>query len=195
MKKIFVSLLFVLVFCSQFQSVFSQTNKKILTNKVAAKEFNYSAPEKINKSTGYFGLVIKTLFILGIFTVALYYIFKFISKKQGLNYQNINLIKIISSTPVGANRFLLLVELSGSYFLLGSTDSNISLIKEITDKDVIAQLEIQKNKQSNTVPRNVNFADFMKEMFGPAVKRLISRDEKNFIKKEKDRLKKMNKFL
>jgi flagellar biosynthetic protein FliO len=194
-KKIFVSLLFVLVFCSQFQSVFSQTNKKILTNKVAAKEFNYSAPEKINKSTGYFGLVIKTLFILGIFTVALYYIFKFISKKQGLNYQNINLIKIISSTPVGANRFLLLVELSGSYFLLGSTDSNISLIKEITDKDVIAQLEIQKNKQSNTVPRNVNFADFMKEMFGPAVKRLISRDEKNFIKKEKDRLKKMNKFL
>ncbi len=195
MKRVFVFLFFVLVFCAESQNVFSQTNKKSLTNQIAAKEFNYAAPEKINKSTGYFGLVIKTLFILGIFTLALYYIFKFISKKQGLNYQNINLIKIVSSTPVGANRFLLLVELSGSYFLLGSTDSNISLIKEITDKDVIAQLEIQKNKQSNTVPRNVNFADFMKEMFGPAVKRLISRDEKHFIKKEKDRLKKMNKFL
>ena len=53
------------------------------------------------------------------------------SSKLGMNK-----FKVISSQSLGANRNLHVVEINGKYLVLGSTQNNISLIKEF-DKNLI----------------------------------------------------------
>ncbi len=191
MKKFFV-LLFFIVVLTNVES-YSQTNTNKAYKADITNQFNYAKPVDNVNSPGYFSLVIKTIFILGIFTLAVYYIFKFISKRQGVNYQNLNLINIISSTPIGTNRFLLLVEVHGLYLLLGSTDNNITLIKEITDRETIAKIQIKKNSIPKTKNKNVTFGDFLRDLVGPSLKKILSKDEKKFIKNAKNRLRNLNK--
>jgi len=196
-KKIIIVALFMLLLISKSESK-SITNQTKIVSSTNSTNFNlkFENPAAVenNKGGGYFSLIIKTIFILGIFIVALYYIFKFISKKQGLNFQNLNIIKVVSSLPIGTNRFLLLIELEGRYFLIGSTDSSINLIKEISDKDLISRIELKKNQE---VPKTntVTFKDFLHDVMGPALKNFVSKDEKKFIQKEKGRLRKLNDIL
>lgn len=51
--------------------------------------------------------------------------------------------RILENLPLGPNRSVCTVEMAGRVFLLGVTDHNISLLGEITDKDLIEHLHEQ----------------------------------------------------
>ncbi len=51
--------------------------------------------------------------------------------------------KILENLPLGPNRSVCIVELAGRVFLLGVTDGGITLLDEITDKDMIEHLHEQ----------------------------------------------------
>ena len=75
---------------------------------------------------------------------------------------NKNKLNIISSLPLGSNKSLYVVEVSGKTLLLGVCENNISLIKELGQKELIIQNEkqnIQKNlnnqNKENTEEQNI----------------------------------------
>ena len=64
--------------------------------------------------------------------------------------------RILENLPLGPNRSVCTVELAGRVFLLGVTEHNISLLGEITDKDLIERLRAQA----------INSGDMFSQEFG-----------------------------
>lgn len=64
--------------------------------------------------------------------------------------------RILENLPLGPNRSVCTVEMAGRVFLLGVTDHNISLLGEITDKNLIEHLHAQA----------IDSADMFSQEFG-----------------------------
>ena len=58
---------------------------------------------------------------------------KITNKKDGAE---INKFKIITTTPMGQGKFLHIVEINNKYLALGSTQNNISFLKEFSKEEV-----------------------------------------------------------
>ncbi len=186
-RIILAIILFILVINSVPSTIFSQQNtNNIQTNK---NLFQFTGPEKDAESPSYFTMVIKTLLILGIFGICIYYFGKYISKKQGLSFPHLNIINIITSIPVGTNRFVQIIEVGNKYYLIGSTDSNINLLTEVVDKETLNMIKILKNKQAERTD-TPTFFSFLNNFLGGISKKVHVKDNTRFIKKQKDRLKK-----
>lgn len=81
-----------------------------------------------------------SLFAIFIFVVGLaYFAARFLGGKfaqQKLGYGG----KILSHLPLGPNRSVCVIEMSGRVFMLGVTEHSITLLTEITDADEIDRL-------------------------------------------------------
>ena len=81
-----------------------------------------------------------SLFAIFIFVVGLaYFAARFIGGKfaqQKLGYGG----RILSHLPLGPNRSVCVIEMSGRVFMLGVTEHSITLLTEITDPDEIERL-------------------------------------------------------
>lgn len=138
MKKTFILLVFGLIlFCCAILSA-QITNTNIYT---------YQEPTVKSSAGNYFVLIIKTLFISALFIGAVYYLFKFIAKKQGVANINPDVVRILGITPVGPNRFLQIIEIGRKVFLIGNTENSINLLTEITDKETIDIIKTSASQQ------------------------------------------------
>ncbi len=180
-------MLLIIVFTSN-NFLFSQNNLQNNNNSSNTQNlFQYKSPEEETRGPGYFSLVFKTLFILALFGFGVYYLFKYISQKQGLMTSNVNLIKLLASLPVGTNRFVQLIEMGNNYFLLGVSDNNINLLKEITDKETINLIQVMKS-QKTPLPEKIVFTEFLKSILHGITKKTTKGDGLKFLKKQKERL-------
>lgn len=187
MKKKIVLTIVLFFFINIIPSlIVSQQNTNIKTNQ---ELFQFTGPGKNVESPSYSGMVIKTLLILGIFGIGIYYFAKYFSKKQGLSFPHLNIIKIISSIPVGTNRFMQIIEVGNKYYLIGSTDSSINLLSEIIDRETLNLIKILKNKQDGKTD-TPTFFGFLNNLLGGISKKKYVKDNSRFLKKQKDRLKK-----
>ncbi|MDD5065773.1 MAG: flagellar biosynthetic protein FliO [bacterium] len=162
--------------------------KNITTNTQAKDDlFRYRTPEETVRGPSYFGLVFKTIFILGFFGFGVYFLFKYLAQKQGLAAPNLNIIRMITSVPVGTNRFIQLIQIGNNYFLIGVSENNISLLKEITDKETVNMIQIEKNKKVD-ITQKVVFTDFLRSILSGLAKKTGWTDHSRFLKKQKERL-------
>jgi len=74
------------------------------------------------------------LAIIGIILVLFltYYGTKWLSKKSGSGLRS-KYMNITDRMMLGQNKFLAIAEISGKYYLLGVTENNISILKELED--------------------------------------------------------------
>jgi len=159
-------------------------------------------------------LIIKTIFVLGLFVGGFYYFYKFVRQKSGLNLTGQEAIRILSTVSLGANKFIQIVDVAGKVFLLGVTDNNINLLTEVKDRDEIDRIRLLSS--SSTPAQGVSFQEFLIERVGwvrDKVSEIRSRGSKkqmsrsreynmenpssrdfdmSYIDKQKDRLKRMN---
>jgi flagellar protein FliO/FliZ len=157
-------------------------------------------------------LIIKTIFVLGLFIGGFYFFYKFVTQKSGLNLSGQEAIRILSTVSLGTNKFIQIVDVAGKIFLLGVTDNNINLLTEIKDREEIDRIRLL----SSTPPvRGSTFQDFITGQVGWVVDKvtemrsrgskkqtkhrgynieeLASKDfDMSYIDKQKDRLKKLN---
>lgn len=85
-----------------------------------------------------FSLLVVFLFVSGM----AYFVSKLIGQKLG----GVGLSKssrVLESLPLGANKSLCIVEMAGKVMLIGVSDHNITLLKEITDEMEIVKLRAQ----------------------------------------------------
>ena len=137
-----------------------------------------------DKPTSPFWSAIKLIFFTGIFAVGAYFIIKFVVAKSGLpSTPDDTLIEIILAKPLGMGNYLEIVKIGPSYYLLGVSSDGIRKIDKIEDKETLDYIELNKDKLK---PKNVKFTDMLKIF--PSEKKI---DKLNFMKKQKDKLKKM----
>lgn len=119
--------------------------------------YEYEAPKESDTSYGW--LMFKALFVVALMGGGFYLFFKFVMKKAGVPVIGQGAVKILSVTPIGQNRSLHIIDVAGRIMLLGVTDSNVSLLSEITSKDEIDRIRLASGK--DPVFKETSFQDFL----------------------------------
>ncbi|MFP4382424.1 MAG: FliO/MopB family protein [Spirochaetia bacterium] len=106
---------------------------------------------------------LRMILVLGLVVGAIYLIFHFLKKAGGSKFKDSDLIKIIGTKQISANKYLYLVEVGGLLYLVGSGENGMQLVSEITRQEVVDELLIQAAANPE-VPKK-NFADMFSGMF------------------------------
>lgn len=156
---IFIALIVLSVSVSPFQlsAQQSQTEEKKDTVKSAVSAdsatsedplssplYTYDQPQV--EQVSYSWLFFKTMIILAFFGAGVYFAVRFLAKKGAFPNAGRSVMTTLSVHPLGTNRQLQLVECGTKVLLLGITDSQISLLREITEKDEIDRIKLQSSR-------------------------------------------------
>ena len=118
--------------------------------------FNQSSKQEIS----FTGFYIRTIIILVIGFLALYFGMKFVSKKKKIRIEN-EAIEVIFEYPLLLNRQIMIVKIFKEYYILGVTNENISLINKIEEQE---QIESLLKEQINTKKGKFSFKNILEQM-------------------------------
>ncbi len=135
-----------------------QTEQRVLESELLFNGLEEEASDLNAVPEGVFGAgdLFRVLLILGFFALAIYGLLFFIRRSQR-KYNDSELIHLIASRNLFANRGLHLVRVSDRVFFLGASEQNISLIAEITDKETLDELRLQAPEERRSGRRFVDF--------------------------------------
>ena len=131
----------------------------------AASETTTAATTGTYKAPSTAGMIIKMVVVLALVVAALYGIMRFFKKKNNAVQSDDDFMRRVSTLNFAPGKSVEIVTLVDRCFMLGVTDSNINLIAEITDKEMISALNLNFDKKQNT-KKPMNFSDVL-EMFMP----------------------------
>ncbi len=118
----------------------------------------------------YVWLVFKTLFVLGSIVGGFYFFFRFVTKKTGIQLLGQEVIKVLSVTPLGQNKYLQVVDLAGRVLVLGVTDNAINVISEIVEKDEIDRIRILSSRGAQVKPGG--FQEYLTAQMGRVIEKV-----------------------
>jgi flagellar biogenesis protein FliO len=149
--------------------------------------------------------LLKTLVVLGLISVGLFYGIRLLAKRQGLQPKGENIVDVIAQVPIQQNKQIHLVKIADEILVLGVTDSNINLLSKIDDQYTIDKIHLlssqaplkQKQTFLNIFLKNIknlstNFTtDFQKQQKKIKTSQENSYTEDNFddlLKKQREKL-------
>ena len=145
------------------------------------------------KSYGVWDFV-QMLLILALVIAGIYLLFYFLKRAGGPRQQENQVIGLLSTKALAANRSLHLVEVGKQMFLVGSSESGVALVAEIRDKESMDEIRIKAAERGTLIGKR-NFREVFSGMFvrggsgaplgAPAI------DPFGFIRQQRERLKKM----
>ena len=140
---------------NSFESSLSYFNTD---NTEAESSSEYKAPSTT-------GFIVKTVVVLVLVVAAIYGIMLFFKKKNNVSKSDDDFLRRVSSLQLSPGRSIEIVSLIDKAYILGVTDSNINLISEIEDKELIQATNLNFDKKQNT-KKPMNFADVL-DIFMP----------------------------
>ena len=132
----------------------------------------------------------KMIFFLLLVCVALYFVMRFFKNRSNDTKSDDEFLRRVSTLNLGPGKAVEVVTLIDNAYILGVTDSNISVIDKIEDKELIEALNLNFDKKQN-VKKPMNFSDML-DIFmpnGPRNKNIFEDEEKkitNLSKKSKN---------
>lgn len=133
---------------------------------------------------------IKMILFLCLVVAAIYAVMWFFKKKLNNTKSDDNFLRRVSSLNIGPGKSVEIVTLLDNAYILGVTDSNINVIDQIEDKELIEALNLNFDKNQN-VKKPMNFADVL-DIFmpnGPRNKNIYEDEERkvnNLSRKNKE---------
>jgi flagellar protein FliO/FliZ len=182
--------------------------KNAAIDETAAKEEQYEYEKPTVEEESYVWLIFKTMIVLGALIGGFYFFYKFVTKKTGMQILGRDVIKVLSVVPVGQNKFLQVIDLAGRIMVIGVSDSSINLITEVMDRNEIDRIRLLSSKSSPIHPGG--FQDYIAKYIARLFKKegtddiradfethhqeneFPGADKMGYLKKQKDRLKKIN---
>ncbi len=159
----------------------SDNTAEAVKEKEAAKESTEGVPTREYKDEDFrpqveedssIWMFIKMIFVLGIFGGGFYYFYRFITKKSGIGLFGGEAIKVLSVVPLGQNKYLQVVDLAGKVMVIGVSDSSISLISEVTEKDQIDRIRILSNRTPASDRKVSGFQEYVMKDIGKLIDRV-----------------------
>jgi len=133
---------------------------------------------------------VRMLLVLGAVLGFIYFFF-FLLKKAG-KPKNVSdsIIDVISTQNLESGRSLHLIEIGPQVFLIGSGESSVQLISEITNKETLDTIKLEKSgrNQSSSTFTDIFRGLFKKETSNPET---VETGKISFMKKQKERLRNM----
>ena len=133
---------------------------------------------------------IKMILFLCLVVAAIYAVMWFFKKKVNNTKSDDKCLRRVSSLNIGPGKSVEIVTLLDNAYILGVTDSNINVIDQTEDKELIEALNLNFDKNQN-VKKPMNFADVL-DIFmpnGPRSKNIYEDEERkvnNLSRKNKE---------
>jgi flagellar biogenesis protein FliO len=132
---------------------------------------------------------VRMVIILAAIVGVIYLLFWLLRKGAGRKVQENDLIHVLGSRSLAANRSLHLVEVGTCVYLVGSSDGGVELIAEVTDKESLDSVRLRAAEQAPAKRRG--FQQMLAEIFTPAAKPLSLNDGIGLLKGQREKLKKL----
>jgi flagellar biosynthetic protein FliO len=134
---------------SEFVQELPQTSGEEAPAAEEIPEYEYEEPDFGENKVSYPMLILRTVAVLGAIIVGLYLLFKFLVKNKSKIVTNSEVIKVLATYPLAANRMIQVVDIAGQVLVLGVSDSNINLITEVENKEVVDRIKLLSSKETN----------------------------------------------
>jgi flagellar protein FliO/FliZ len=133
---------------------------------------------------------VRMLLVLGGVLAFIYLIFFILKKVGNPKIVSDSTIKVLSTQNLESGRSLHLIEIGPQVFLIGSGESSVQLISEITDKETLDTIKLDQSVRNDDNKTFTNtFLGFFKR--GNDEGNRPDSVQVNFLKKQRERLKKM----
>jgi flagellar protein FliO/FliZ len=129
----------------------------------------------------------RMVLILVFVIICIYGLFFLLKKAGSQKFEENDIINILSSKGLTANKSLHVVEIGNQIVVIGASDDALTLITEITDKETIDRIRL--NKGETRKPSENSFYNYLIGTFMKGKKQGDFSSE--FLKNQKERIKKM----
>lgn len=140
--------------------------------------------QKSKQNSGFGWAIFKIILVLILIISAIYGVMFFFKKKSNAYKTSDDFLRRVSSLNFAPGKSIEIITLLEKGYMLGVTDSNINLIAEIDDKELIQALNLNFDKKYST-KKPSSFADVL-DIFmpnGPREKKSIYEDAENKVSK------------
>jgi flagellar protein FliO/FliZ len=112
-----------------------------------APDYEYDDPEFNDTRVSYPLMILRTIAVMGVIIIGIYFIFRLLIKKKNKLITDSEVVKVLATYPLAANRIIQVVDIGGQVLVLGVSDSSINLITELQDKEVIDRIKLASSKE------------------------------------------------
>jgi flagellar protein FliO/FliZ len=155
----------------------------------ASPEYDYTEPAFTETKASYPLMILRTFAVLAVIIVVIWLIFRFLLKSRNKVISDTEIIKILATFPLAANRLIKVVDIAGKILILGVTDANINLITEVEDKELIDRIKLISSQEA------LGRGSFKEQFFKLIGGRPFTRaGEANYLRGYKDRINRMKRL-
>jgi flagellar protein FliO/FliZ len=134
-----------------------------------------------------FFVILRLILVLVLVAVAIYGIVFFLKRLSRNPVQRDPFLKVLASAPLGVNRFVHVVNVGTSAWLVGATDSSVSFIAEIKDKETVDAMLLEESRRDVETAKASGFANLLRRVVGSAEPNTATPKAEN-VRKNRERL-------
>ena len=110
-------------------------------------DYEYEDPEFNENRISYPMMILRTVAVMGVIIIGVYFLFRVLVKKKTKLVTDSEVITVLATYPLAANRIIQVVDIGGQVLVLGVSDSSINLITELKDKESIDRIRLANSKK------------------------------------------------
>jgi len=104
--------------------------------------------------------------VLALVLAAIYGVYRLMKSLSRPKAAGPSAVKLLASTPLGPGKTLHVIGLGSKAYLIGSTDSSISLVAEIEDKDFVDALALEAAISHQPSGKGLDFGELLAGLLG-----------------------------
>ena len=127
----------------------SETSQSVTSNKEQESQMLISTSEEIvqQRSTSTGWLFFRMILVLLVVVGCIYAVFYFVKKSTNPANETDPFLKKVASITLSPGKSVQVITLQNHCYILGVSDSNVQLISELDDKDLIDAMNLEADKE------------------------------------------------
>ena len=139
------------VFAQSTTDVVSETSQTVASSKEQESQMIISTNEEVaqqrSRNTGW--LFFRMILVLLVVVACIYAVFYFVKKSTNPTNETDPFLKKVASITLSPGKSVQVITLQDHCYILGVSDSNVQLISELDDKDLIDAMNLEADKESS----------------------------------------------
>jgi len=141
----------------------SQENAQGEAAPTETPNYEYEDPAFDDNRVSYPLMILRTIAVMGVIIIGIYFLFRLLIKNRNKIVTDTEIVKVLATYPLAANRIIQVVDIGGQVLVLGVSDSNINLITALEDQEVIDRIRLASSKEKTGA---ANFKETFMNLLG-----------------------------
>ena len=109
---------------------------------------------------------LRMVFVLALVLAAIYGVYRLMKRASRPKAVDDNAVRVLATTSLGPGKALHIVALDSKAYLIGATDTSISLVAEVADKDFIDRLGLEAALAPKPSKAGADFGEMLAGLLG-----------------------------